>query len=334
MPEQNQDVPDLEELSAPISPGGGRQEKEEPVLLRPSRRPQIITALKYAGFTTAMLLLFLYVTFPFDRLGGLFDAELRKNKGWRMDVKEVSSHFFTGLDLRGLKISDLDARSPEVAPLILLDRATVWLNPLSWLFGNTAVSFSGKHKSGAFSGKVVLDGQKIAIQSVEIEKLLLDAFPITRSSLDLEQPIKGEIKGDVELTVDGGDFSELEGVIDLSGKNLVLEGLRVKTPMGPLSMPKLSFSKASVKILVVDSTIEVKEIQLTGLELSLGIKGEVLLKKDWRDSKLNLDLDIKLGSALASKFQIFLQNAPKKGEFYSLKIAGNAGAPRVPQLGL
>ncbi|OGR01341.1 MAG: type II secretion system protein GspN [Deltaproteobacteria bacterium RIFOXYA12_FULL_61_11] len=307
---------------------------EEPATRAPLQteagtKGRYLALFKYTSFTLFMLLVFLYLTFPFQHLGGMLRKEVRKKTAWDLTIADLDSHLFTGLEVSKLTLADTK-KGGQLRPLLDLGPTTIWINPLTMLWGKTSISLDTTAGKGGMSGTIGLHGSSIDLDLV-LENLDLVHLPIVGSFLD--KNFTGKLAGSVEVSLDKEHLDSTSGMVHLQGKEVTLDESTITTQMGPLTMPKMTFATVDIKVFASDGSIQFKEFSFNGEDLTLIVTGKIELKRQWQSSKVTLDLKLKLGEVLASKYDIIFQQTPKSEGFYHLDLVGSLGNPRCPQLG-
>ena len=282
--------------------------------------------LLYVVFGLFMFIIFLYFTFPIEKLRGTISSEFSKSTGYNLSIEEIDTHFITGIDIENAQISHPD----NLSGTIVLDRLKIWLNPFALIIGNTSVSLYSKLYNGTVDGSFSQGGSQIDLD-VEIENITLEKIKYFKEVYDMD--VSGTLSGEADINTDLSNLALTNGYTNISLPKLSLSEFQIPTPLGPFNMPPISFTKVNGRLDAENGKVKLSGFKLEGNDLNATIAGDINLAKSFRQSTLNLDFEFNIAGELETKFGLIFQNFFKKepSGMYSCKLIGTIGSPSLIQ---
>jgi type II secretion system protein N len=260
----------------------------------------------------ALVLLFVYLGFPYDKLGDRIRAEAQRTGSVRIDFQDLGPSLHLagpGIEAFGVRATLRDGET------FLLERAMVrpaW--SLAWLRGAPAVYAEIESESGNAAGTLILGGSggwSGDLEQVDVGKLPLSQFEhlgtldgVLDASVDLLLEEQGPL-GSVT-------FEARDGAIGLAGF--------------PMQIP---FETLSGELLFGDEVyLAVQRLDLEGPLLSAGVTGNVLQAASFAEAPLRLEIEIDakptIGAAIRSAGVRVARNGKAKA-----RITGTVAQPNV-----
>ena len=126
--------------------------------------------LLYILITLSFFLIFLYITFPINKLKGYLEEDFKKNTGLELSLDEISMHFVTGIQLKNSVIMDV---SKGNVPLLSIKKLKVWINPIKLLFKKISISLKSELYGGTLDGNFARKGKDLEV-TMNIKNIGLD----------------------------------------------------------------------------------------------------------------------------------------------------------------
>ncbi|MBN1501177.1 MAG: type II secretion system protein GspN [Spirochaetes bacterium] len=121
-------------------------------------------------------------------------------------------------------------------------------------------------------------------------------------------------------------YYPLGGEADISGENVILEGVSIKG----FDFEKITIKSLDSKIAFENNIISIKEFMFSGRDLSGKIRGTIRLNSVFRNSGLNITIDISAASTVLKDFEMFLnQYINPNSNTITIEITGTVSTPSV-----
>jgi type II secretion system protein N len=283
---------------------------------------RIAKFLAYPAFYAFCLFLFGYLTFPWNRLRDRVIAEFQaaqkgKNAGQRLEIDELDSYWFTGVELKGVRLylppseesgtpanpfgggSSGDKPAPKES-VIEIDEAQARLQVLPLLIGRVRVKFwasafggemQGTIPYGASSGPVELSLKDVDLAKVSVLNDLVGV------------PMKGVAQGKLELAAADGKFSKASGSLDLTIAGVAVGDGKTKIK-GTIALPEAKVGDLVIQAEAKDGILKVGKLEANGSDLELAGDGKVSVREPWNDSSADLYMRFKFTDAYRNKSDI------------------------------
>jgi len=273
-------------------------------------RPLLVVGVPLAGLL--LVSLFIYLGFPYDKLGDRISSEVERAGGVRIDFADLGPSLqFAG---PGIRASGVRATLADGATIRL---ESAMLRPawsLAWLRGMPAVYAEIASEVGNAEGTLVLGGSggwTGELEQVDVGKLPLSGF----ESL-------GTLDGTVDATIDllrgekgpvgSVSFEARDGAVGLADF--------------PMQLP---YEKLTGELIFGDDAyVAIRTLSLEGPMLNADVKGNVLHADVFAEAPLRLEVEIDakpvIGAALRSAGVRLNRNGKAKA-----RITGTVGTPKV-----
>jgi type II secretion system protein N len=313
--------------------------------------------LKFAGygaFYLFALLLFGYLTFPFDRLRtriqDQFNASQTGPSPLTLRLGHLSSYWFSGVQANEVDLISPPSSTPPDDPakpnkpkVMRIDTVHARVSLLRMLFGTMHVNFGAEAFGGEVSGFTsdADGGRKL---EVDIEDLGLADAPLLADMLGL--PIGGKLGGHVEFLLPEGKLSKAEGKVDLKFSDLSAGDGKTKV-LNAIALPKVEVGDLSLKATAVAGGLKIDQLSASGKDLDLQSDGSVRLRDQFDASVLSVNARFKFadrftnkddmtrglfgapGSSVPGLFDLVPQNkhAKRADGFYGWRVNGTFSHP-------
>ena len=257
--------------------------------LSPETRKKVLRWFGYSALSLVAFLLFVYWTFPWERLVRYAVAQAKTQANVDLDVQGFAPSFGTGATIEQVTIKTAPSAGDKEGATYELQNVAARISLFGLLFGDRDVSFSGEALGGELEGSY-LDGSggeralDLKLRGVDLEKISLLS---TYTGL----PVRGELSGAAQLTIPNKGVRSANGTIELQieGGKLGEEGAKLDpTKYGT---PKIAGYDQSItlkesaklgtfacKIEIQNGKGTVKEFGSSGGEVEANFSGTLLLK--------------------------------------------------------
>lgn len=294
--------------------------------------PRPIKIISYTALFIFSLLLFIYWTFPYDVLKDRFEtiAENQLGPGYEFSISELSPSFFTGVQLKDVKISSFGEEG--AVPIFEAARVTLRTSLAALLFGKTNLSIKLKNKNSVIKGvvKKAEDGYNVALN--------LNNFnfsDITALSNMYGLKLASAIDGSIKVVWNERELVRTNGTINLDLNDWVIKASKLKLAKdAELDLPEAVLSKSrnsKLEITINKGALRVKRLQLADGDLTLNLTGDIFMSPQVRNYRMNLSgffsVSPKLEQGVPFLFLIDKQRQPD-GTF-PLSITGRLAKPSI-----
>lgn len=284
-----------------------------------SRLLRIAKFLAYPALYVFCIGLFFYLSFPWDRLKDRVVAEFAaaqkgKNAGQRIEIDELDSYWFTGVEATGVRLylppddasssssagfgggSDKDKSAPKES-VLEIDELNARLQILPLLVGRVRVKFWARAFNGEVQGTVPVGGKSGPVE-VELEEIDLSKVDLIKDFLGI--PLKGIAKGELVLAAEGGKFSKANGTLDLSIAGMSVGDGKSKIK-GQIALPEAKLGDLMIAAEAKDGILKVTKLEANGTDIELAGDGKVNVREPWNVSNADLYLRFKFTDAYRNK---------------------------------
>jgi type II secretion system protein N len=274
--------------------------------------------LGYTLYTLVLLIFFLYLTFPHQKLEARLIAKLEQALDCQIRVNQSQRLFPLGLDWKQVQLHPQVGFKGDV--VVEQARARIYLLPLLQRRIETdflIVALGGQVR-GSFSvqqrdGKVQYYFQESA-QNLELQAL----------GLDIPFKMEGRLKLDLEATWQDQDLLRGSGSGDLELLGVKTGGVFAQG----LELPELSFSRVSTKLGFKNNVMTVEDFSAQGPHIEAAGQGTVLLRNRWSDGLLNLTTKAYVKEDLRQKFPVLAMMGNGRDSI-EVVIKGTLGRPTI-----
>jgi len=237
------------------------------------------TTLLYVGYTSALFIVFLIVTFPHEMLirralGGV-------NRGpVGMQFSSANFAWWHGYELAGMRI----AAGDEEGKLPYVEFSRLWVRPTlgALLRGNPyALTFSADLYGGSANGDMALTEGNV-VGALQLQDLNLARYR-TLTALFEEGQLSGKVSGQLTFEMHGANFNagQLTGDVVLDGAALTA------AKVNGFGIPDVHLRQIKSKFVVHGTRLEIQEFNATG-DVNIQGSGQVVLRDPPGESTLNL----------------------------------------------
>lgn len=319
-----------------------------------ARTKRILTWVGYAAFYLFALMIFAYLTFPYDRLRSRIQNEFNRSQTGpnplTLRLGHLGSYWFSGVEA-----DDVDLISPPPLPvageeakpakpkMMRIDSLHVRASMLRLLFGTVHISFGAKAFGGEVSGFTsdADGGRKL---EVEIEDMGLADAPMLSDMLGL--PIGGTLSGTVEFLMPEGKLAKGEGKVDLKFAGLSAGDGKTKV-LNAIALPKVEVGDLTLQATATAGNLKIDTLSASGKDVDLSADGSVRLRDPFDQSVMSLAARFKFsdkftnkddmtrglfgapGSPVPGLFDLVPQNkhAKRPDGFYGWRVNGSISHP-------
>lgn len=293
-------------------------------------RERLLTVAKWAAFPAFYLLcliLFGYLTFPYDRLKhrliAEFDLAQQKRGGaapQRLEIDELGAYWFSGVEVKGARLilppseesagrrSSLgaDALAPKdkekadgpKPTVIEIDEAHARVKLLPLLIGRVRVTFWASLFGGEVEGLAPLGKSEGAVE-VEVSGVdLSKVAPL--SELLGGMPVHGAVAAKLELEAPDGKFNKANGSLELTASEVSVGDGKTKI-QGLLALPEAKLGDITLSAEAKDGVLKVTKLTANGVDLELAGDGKFNVREPWQLSSADVYLRFKFSDAYRTK---------------------------------
>jgi type II secretion system protein N len=259
-----------------------------------------LRALGYVSFFLFSFVVFVYLTFPYDRVRDFVVHQVELAiPGAELEIVSLEPAWLTGIEAHGVRFrlpADEPARAgaePEARrpprPSVTLPYVYARASILSYLLGTTEVVFEVQVDGGGTLEGVVRDDGAQSHVTAHLENVDLRRIGVIRHYTGFS--VTGVVSGDVDLTV-AEDTDATDGTLALSiaGASLGDEQFQVPLPgMGSgLQLTRVEAGDLSLRIVVENGQGRVEQFSGDGADVVLRGAGTVRLVRPFRASSIDL----------------------------------------------
>lgn len=265
--------------------------------------------LAYPSLYLACLVLFFYLSFPWNRLKDRVVAEVAiraqkpRSSIQRIEIDDLDSYWFTGVEASGVRIylppSD-DAGSDKDKPVesaIKVDELNARLQILPLFLGRLRVKFWAHAFNGDIKGTVPVGSASGPVE-VELEGIDLSYVDVIKDTLGI--PIKGVATGKLELTAEGGKFSKASGILDLAINGVSVGDGKSKIK-NQIALPEAKLGDLVIAAEAKDGALKVTKLEANGTDIELVGDGKVNVREPANASIADLYVRFKFTDAYRNK---------------------------------
>ncbi len=265
------------------------------------------TVLRWAGypaFYTLSLVLFVYLTFPFDRLKERLVAEFnsKQTDGTQLEVDDMSWYWLSGVEASGIRLNvppapPTDGSKPKKPHVITIEQAHVRVALFRLLFGTKDVSFGADALGGHVSGEVTDTDAERDID-VTLEDVDVGTLPFMHDLLGL--PMTGALSGTIELKLPGQKLAKADGSVDLKLVHLTIGDGKAKI-RDAIALPKLDAGQVDLQADISGGRVDVKHFGAKGPDVEVVSDGKIRLRDPFGASLAELGLRFRFADKYKNK---------------------------------
>jgi len=307
---------------------------------------KILVAVAYGSFYWVMVVVFFFLTFPYERLRDRlvhdFNARQTEPDPMRLEVESISSYWLSGVEAEGMRlISDPPpgATGKAAKPKITsVEQAHARLSLLSLLVGKRVVSFGAKAFGGSIDGSIT-DSDAERMVEFEVDGLDLGQTPVLAGLLGL--PVAGKLSGSANLVTPEARLSKAEGKLSFKLAGLSVGDGKAKI-RDIIALPKLDAGELGLDAEVKSGQVTITQLSAHGPDLELNAQGTIRMRDVVGQSLLSLAAEFKFTDHFTNKddmtralfgpsgaFDLDSKNrrAKRADGFYAWRVGGSLGNP-------
>lgn len=262
----------------------------------PARWKKALRVAGYVNFYFDALLVFAYLTFPYervrDRIVDEFNARQTGPEALRLEIESLGPYWFSGVQAKGIHlisppkpstVTDPNAPPPKPSDLTIESaHGRIALLPL--LIGSMRIAFEVDAFGGQISGETwESDGARRL--EVELEDLSLDKVTLLSDAVGL--PLAGNLGGTLELLLPESKLAKADGKVQLKIKGLSAGDGKAKI-RDAIALPKVEAGDLSLEGEATSGQLKITNFGASGPDLELGADGSVRLRDPATSSILSL----------------------------------------------
>lgn len=314
---------------------------------------RILRWVGYGAFYLFALLLFGYLTFPFDRLRSRIQNEFNASQTgpnpMTLRLGHLSSYWFSGIEADDVELTSPpapaaagdDPAKPPKPRVMHIDTVHARVSILRLLFGTVHLNFGAEAFGGEISGFTsdADGGRKLEL---DIESLGLADAPMIADILGL--PVGGQFDGHVEFLLPEAKLSKAEGKVDLTFAGLSVGDGKAKV-LNAIALPKVEVGDLTLKATATAGGLKIDQFSAAGKDIELQADGSVRLRDQFDQSVMSMNARFKFNDKFTNKddttrglfgapglpglFDMVPQNkhAKRPDGFYGWRVGGTFSHP-------
>ena len=273
------------------------------------RLVRILKFMAYPALYLTCLMLFLYFTFPWNRLRDRLVAEIAirgqkpRSTIQRVEIDDLDSYWFTGVEATGVRIyfppSDDTGgdKDKPVESMVKVDEVQARLQVLPMFLGRFRVNFWAKAFNGEIKGSAPVGGASSPVE-VQLDAVDLSLVDIIKDTIGI--PIKGIASGKLELTADGGKFSKASGTLDLAINGVTVGDGKSKIK-NQIALPEAKLGDLVITAEAKDGALKITKFEANGTDIEIAGDGKINVREPANSSIADLYVRFKFTDAYRNK---------------------------------
>jgi type II secretion system protein N len=259
----------------------------------------------YALFFLVCFMTFAYLTFPYDRIRHVFEAQVAGSgrpgePQTRLSIGDLGPHWLSGVALRTVSLEQANDTG-EPATRIALDRLTLRAKPLSLLFGGVDVAFGAEIGDGEIDGIYETEDGRVSRVEAELDQVDLGKLGIGGY---LGVPLRGLATGLLDVALPK-EPNGTQGAVELRIEKLKLgDGKsKVKVPgmAGGLTIDPIDAGTLELTVAVRDGVATIEKMEAKGKDIELSGSGSIRIAQVFAASRADITLAVKFADAYKTK---------------------------------
>jgi type II secretion system protein N len=277
---------------------------------------RVLRYLGYPAFFTVFFLLFVYWTFPYDRLKEylVHQAEAPRAtgagtvapSGIALEIDELSPTFFPGLTARGVRVTWLPQAQGQRPVIARIDRLTAHVSLLSLLFGKVNADLDIDGMGGTVEAHVeaALGGPRPGLRVLKLDARGVRAGEIGPLVQGVGLPVQGQLDARVDLSIPDGLINRGTGTATIS-----IASLRVGDNVAQFQIPgfggvtiaQIDAGTLAGTVTIREGNATIERITARSREVNLALSGRVELRANPAETTINLLTRFQLTDAFRNK---------------------------------
>ena len=283
-------------------------------------RPIILRVIGYPLFFLFFFVVFLYATFPWDRLREAIVAAAEAPRvspsgrptpsNMELAIGSLSPTFLPGVEARDVRVTFLPQRSTDRPVSMSIDKLRLRLSVFALLAQRANLSFSMLGMGGSVEGSA-----SVALDPPATPRISpLRAFELTFDSVGLGQvaplvsmvglPLGGSLSGTVTVDIPDGEVARSEGSVRLTTERLTVGDGRTQFQIphfGGVTIEQIRAGRLEASADIRRGVVTFTRVGAHSEEFDLQIDGRIDLRPNFADSALNLGLRFRLTDVYRAK---------------------------------
>lgn len=285
----------------------------------------------YASFFFWAFVLFVYWTFPYDRVRDRIISEFERSQrvppgGARqtLTIGKLEPSWFTGVVLKDIALTTYPADPSKPTSVLRADEVRARVSFGSLFSSAKDLSFSAKALGGTIEGSVT---HKLSANpsptppgkkdtgpkydrtiKMEIDGISLAELGPLRDAIGTA--VGGTLKGSIDVTYGETRIDKANGTVSLEVENFwVSDG---KTPFKipalkavfgseDITLPQINIGNVPVQVSVKNGVATIEKMEGKGKDLELGVDGRIVLRESVPESDLGVNLRFKFNDSYKKK---------------------------------
>jgi type II secretion system protein N len=294
--------------------------------------PRLLKYIAYLILFVMSFLVFIYWSFPYDRLKDRLISGIERQLGGKIEVsaQELEPYWFTGAKIKNLEFSTRDAEG-QVLPAMKLDELKIRAALFSLIFGRPNIKYRIRAKKGEIEGraKQTEDGFEF---DADFDDFDIATLKLLASKTGLN--LSGKLDGYVELKYNQERPARSSGKVALDLANIKIGQSTAKLGPMDLPLPPLTFTSSkgsTIKLNIGRGTMVVDQIMFKDSDLELDLTGKVFLSNTLTNCRFNVRGNFKPSEALeqALPFIAFIKKEKKPDGSFPLSVTGRISSPNI-----
>jgi type II secretion system protein N len=317
-----------------------------------ARIRKLLPWIGYPLFYVFALLLFFYLTFPYqrlkDRIVAEFNAKQTGEKPMRLEIDDMSAYWLSGVEADGVRLvstaaaaAEGDESKTDKPQSFAFEELHARVSLLRLLVGITHISFGADAFGGSIDG-YTSDGGDARTILIELEEVAVTDLPMLSETVGL--PMTGVLSGKIDLKMPEGKLARAVGTIDLKITGLSVGDGKAKI-RDTIALPKLDAGELVLQAEAAEGRLKVDKLSANGPDIELVSDGKIRLRDPFESSVAELNLRFKFsdtyknkndmtrglfgapGSSVPGVFDLDTKNrrAKRPDGFYGWRITGPMG---------
>jgi type II secretion system protein N len=269
---------------------------------------QILKWVGYVAFYVGSLLVFAYLTFPYNRLGDRivqeFNGKQTGPKPMHLKLGDVSSYWLGGVEAENITFTspgEPDEQGKPGKPKVLkIDSAHASISFLRLLVGTLRISFGAKAFGGELSG-ATSNGDEGRQLEVQLEDLDLGQAPLIGDIVGL--PLSGKLNGTIDFLMPEEKLSKADGKLNLKVTDLAAGDGKAKI-RNTIALPRLEAGELALDAEAKTGVLKITKFAANGPDLTLDSDGTLRLRDNFDTSLLSLNVSFKFQDRYTNKSDI------------------------------
>jgi type II secretion system protein N len=265
--------------------------------------PKLLRYLGYPLFFFTFFVLFVYWTFPYDRLKEFIIHQVEAprptaagtmaSSNIALEIDSLGPTFFPGLRARGVRVTWLPQRTGDRPITARIDSVTVHVGLFALLFGrlNGDVELEGMGGTLNTHVEAVLNGSKAGLRELTVKMQGVNAGEIGPLVQAVGLPIQGRMDTDLTLSSTDGQLTRATGRLQLSISALKIGDsvAQFQIPgFGGVTIAQIDAGTLAGTVNIREGVIQVDRLNTRSRELTLALSGRIELANNPAETGINL----------------------------------------------